>query len=157
MSAPLKLMSSRMSPRGKTSGTRVSSWQVPPAVFTGDFFRVYVRQMSLKGQKCRGETCQDGVNMAYFRTCAMKERGQVFTRVGLLVDLYSVPLRSLEIAGAECFKKSWKSQEVRPFWVKFQAPRQYFAWKFQGEGIFFGYLLGSVANQSACCRLFTSG
>ena len=28
--------------------------------------------------------------MAYFRTCALKKRGQVFTRVGLLVDLYSV-------------------------------------------------------------------
>ena len=28
--------------------------------------------------------------MAYFRTCSLKKRGQVFTRVGLLVDLYSV-------------------------------------------------------------------
>ena len=35
-------------------------------------------------------TYQDGVVMAYFRTCALKKRGQVFTRVGLLVDLYSV-------------------------------------------------------------------
>ena len=28
--------------------------------------------------------------MAYFRICALKKRGQVFTRVGLLVNLYSV-------------------------------------------------------------------
>ena len=40
---------------------------------------------------------QDGVNVAskwridgLFWTWALKKRGQVFTRVGLLVDLYSV-------------------------------------------------------------------
>ena len=32
--------------------------------------------------------------MAYFRTCALKKWGQVFTRVGLLVDLYSVATMS---------------------------------------------------------------
>ena len=28
--------------------------------------------------------------MAYFWTCALKKRGKVFTRVGLLLNLYSV-------------------------------------------------------------------
>ena len=43
--------------------------------------------------KSAGENCQDGVNMAskwridgVFWTCALKKRGQVFTRVGLLVN-----------------------------------------------------------------------
>ena len=38
-----------------------------------------------------GGTYQGGVKMAYwlriFRACALKKRGQVFTRVGLLLDL----------------------------------------------------------------------
>ena len=44
-----------------------------------------------------GGTCQDGVNIAskwridgVFWTCALKRLGQVFTIVGLLVNLYSV-------------------------------------------------------------------
>ena len=35
---------------------------------------------------------QSGVLMAYFRICALKKWGQVFTRVGLLVNLYSVTI-----------------------------------------------------------------
>ena len=49
--------------------------------------------MSLKEQKCRGNLPgwrQYGILMALFWTCTLKKRGQVFTRVGLLVNLYYV-------------------------------------------------------------------
>ena len=40
---------------------------------------------------------QNGILMAYFRTCALKKSGQIFTKVGLLVDLYSVIVSYLVI------------------------------------------------------------
>ena len=59
--------------------------------------------MSLK-VKSDGGTCPDGVNMAskwridgVFWTCALKKRGHVFTRVGLLVELYSEFTGSVEL------------------------------------------------------------
>ena len=47
-----------------------------------------------------------GILMAYFRTCALKKWGQVFTRVGLLVNLYSVSRPSKAIINHSlCFKR----------------------------------------------------
>ena len=40
---------------------------------------------------------QNGVLMAYFQICALKKRGHVFTRVGLLVELYSEFTGSVEL------------------------------------------------------------
>ena len=47
--------------------------------------------------------------MAYFRTCALKKRGQVFTRVGLLVDLYSV----VPVSASGCANVVMTSQYLR--------------------------------------------
>ena len=90
------------------------SWLVYPAVFTSSFYRILVlistkrqhnvslrnRQMSLSGQKCRWNLPgwrQYGVKMAYWwgiLDMRIEEKWtsfhKVFTRVGLLVDLYSV-------------------------------------------------------------------
>ena len=59
-----------------------------------------------------GGTSQDGVNMAskwridgVFWTCALKKRGQVFTRVGLLFDLYSVTRSSVSSEGPPSVKE----------------------------------------------------
>ena len=122
MSAPLKFMSSRMSPRiypltsiYVTLCIEVSAYLIvavtpsirhsgkfprqflPPAFFvykykTSAFFVTGKCRLKVKGA---GETCQDGVNMAYwwriFGHAHWKKRGQVFfTRVRLLVDFYSV-------------------------------------------------------------------
>ena len=46
--------------------------------------------MSLKGQKCLGNLCIDGV---FSEMRIEKKRGQVFTRVGRLVNLYSLSKR----------------------------------------------------------------
>ena len=111
LSAPLKLVSSRMSPRASHRRHRYAILASSPGSFyrrlfsyTGPYkyktsakrqqnVSLRNRQMSLKGQKCRGELARmasrwriDGV----FWTWALKKWEQVFTRVGLLVNLYSV-------------------------------------------------------------------
>ena len=49
--------------------------------------------------KSAGVISKNGVKMAYFRTCALEKWGQLaFTRVGLLVNLYSV-LTTLMVPG----------------------------------------------------------
>ena len=72
----------------------------------------------LKGQKCWG-TSQDGVNMAskwridgVFWTCALKKWGQLFTRVGLLVDLYSVTWWTMSLKLDTFFPKSIHQQQL---------------------------------------------
>ena len=102
LSASLKLMSSRMSPRAcrlvhvapcisssPSYAINTPFWQVPPAVLTAGFSYISTKrqqnvsfrnqQMSLNG-KHAGELArmasiwrQNGVLMAYFRTCALKK------------------------------------------------------------------------------------
>ena len=96
--APLKLMSSRMSPRASQSSPSIRHpgkfprqfW--PPAFFvykykTSENVSLRNRQMSLKGQMCRG-------NLPWWRIFghAHWKKGAKFscTRVGLPVDLYFV-------------------------------------------------------------------
>ena len=58
--------------------------------------------MSQEGEKCRGETYQNGINMAskwridgvFLDMGIENKRGQIFTRAGLLVDLCSVTMVS---------------------------------------------------------------
>ena len=85
------------------------SWQVPLAVLTGRLnFRILVSSSLILVQnvsktsafvtgkcplkvKSAGVISKNGVKMPYFRTCALEKWGQLaFTRVGLLVNLYSV-------------------------------------------------------------------
>ena len=92
MSAPLKFMSSRMSPRASHRRYQYAILVCFPAVLTAGFFRIYVpnvslrnRKMSLKGQKCRENSPgwrQYGVKIAYwwriFGHAHRKKRGTSF-------------------------------------------------------------------------------
>ena len=57
-----------------------------PGSLTADFFIYKYKTSAFVTGKCRlkvkiaGGTCQDGVNMVYFRTCALKEKGDKFSR-----------------------------------------------------------------------------
>ena len=86
LSAPLKFMYSRMSPRASHRRHPVIRLLASsPGSFDSRLFGILVQNVS---------KTSDSVKMAYFRKCALKKWGQVFTRVGLLVNLYSVsPLR----------------------------------------------------------------
>ena len=55
-----------------------------------------IRQMLLKGQKCRGNLSKWRIDGVFLEMHIEKKMGQVFTRVELLVDLYSLPLVSLK-------------------------------------------------------------
>ena len=105
MSAPLKLMTSRMSPRpsdaintpGSSPGSfyrRLFSY-IGPLTYIGQCIGPYnYKTSAFVTGKCRlkvksaGETCQDGVKMAYWcRILDMRIGGQVFTRVGLSITV----------------------------------------------------------------------
>ena len=80
LSAPLKFMSSRLSPRASDRRHQYAILASSPGSFDRRLFRILVQNVSKMSAfitaKCRfkvksaGGTCQDGVSMAYFRTCA---------------------------------------------------------------------------------------
>ena len=106
LSAPLKLMSLRMSPRTSHRCHQQAILASSPSSFDRRHFRILVQNVSktsafitgkcsFKVLKCQGNLPgwhQYGVLMAYFRTCTLMKWGQVFTRVGLLVNLFSVAM-----------------------------------------------------------------
>ena len=90
MSGPLKFMTSRKSPRASQS----SPFYV---ILVNSHVSFELRLFPI--QKCRGNLPgwrKNDVLMAYFRTCALKKRGEVVMQVGILVDLYSVLLLSID-------------------------------------------------------------